>query len=99
MRRNEQFLVALMIAVSLLLSSMPIVAAGANADSHPAFTLDICTPAQVTSHSSLQAGAPLPPSQEYRFHTLCTVVEAIVFPLAARFADAPMVPPPESPVV
>ena len=96
MTGSGKFPLALLLALSLLLSGLPIVASTAAPDRRPAFTLDICSPVQNLSRTSVQSTPPPLPS--IGFHCdlqFLGIADICVAPLKPRPADPPNAPPPE----
>ncbi|HVN91391.1 MAG TPA: hypothetical protein VMT61_16375 [Candidatus Binataceae bacterium] len=97
MRSSEKSSIALILAISMLITGLPIVALGSPTSSRPAFTVDICTPAQVTNHSSIQSATPLIPTHAVAFAPIFSVqADFMVAAFEARFSDPPTPPPPKS---
>ena len=98
MRRNQLFPVALLVALSLLLTGFPIVASSGSADQRPALTLDICTPANLAGANYIQCVLPIPtpPGWSQRVLAFCGVAATVRDTDAARFADSPDPPPPKT---
>jgi hypothetical protein len=85
-----------MLAISVLIASVPIVSATARVDQRPTVTLDICHPAQVLGGASIQCAMPLPSSlaaaNEPEFSAMRSLAALLV---KARISDPPLDPPPK----
>jgi hypothetical protein len=96
--RNEQFPVALLLAISLLITGFPIVASSGSADQRPALMLDICTPANLTGTTYNQCALPIPTPDAWsqRMPALGDVADAAPLTDESRLADSPDPPPPKT---
>ena len=88
---------ALLLAISLLMTGLPLVASGGAAERCPSIALDICTPAAI-ANTSIQATLPLPPTPGSLRSSPTYCGRAAMPPKAGliKLAAPPDLPPPKS---
>ena len=89
---------AVALGLVLAIVSMPMMSGWVIPDSHCAFTMDICHPAQSieVSHAPLFAPAPQPFSMTDNSRDAVLAIDDAYRATAGRLGDAPDLPPPKT---
>jgi len=93
---SQYSIAAIVVAFALLFGGLPIVLGGNTENSTPAFTLDICHPAQALDVVSAPCCLPIPMMRAVADELAeGGLVAPSVVAMATRAAEAPETPPPE----